>query len=74
MQIKFILRNTMAKIYNMRTMCIKDRQYEYKQLKKNTDYCRQNATKGCHGQTAESQAGTSKGKLSNAKLLATSLT
>ena len=41
---------------------------------KNADYCRQNATKGCHGQTAESQAGTSKGKLSNAKLLATSLT
>ena len=41
---------------------------------KNTDYCRQNATKGCHGQTAEHQAGTSKGKLTNTKLLTPSLT
>ena len=41
---------------------------------KNTDYCRQNATKGCYGQTAESQAGTSKGKLTNTKLLAPTLT
>ena len=32
------------------------------------------ATKGCHGQTAESQADTSKGKLTNTKLLAPSLT
>ena len=62
MQIKFSLRNTMAKIYNMRTMCIKDWQYEYKWLNKNTDYCRQNATKVCHGQTAENQAGRSKDK------------
>ena len=30
--------------------------------------------KGCHGQIAESQAGTSKGKLINIKLLAPSLT
>ena len=30
--------------------------------------------KGCHGQTAERQAGTSKGKLTNTKLLAPSLT
>ena len=41
---------------------------------KNTDYCRENATKGCHGQTAESQAGTTKGKFTNAKLLAPCLT
>ena len=41
---------------------------------KNTEYCRQNATKWCNGQTAESQAGTSKGKLTNTKLLAPSLT
>ena len=33
----------------------------------------QNATKGCHGQTAESQAGTRKGKLTSTKLLAPSL-
>ena len=32
------------------------------------------ATKGCHGQTAENQADTSKGKLTNTKLLAPSLT
>ena len=31
-------------------------------------------TKGCHGKTAESQADTSKGKLTNTKLLAPSLT
>ena len=30
--------------------------------------------KACHGQTVESQAGTSKRKLTNAKLLAPSLT
>ena len=30
--------------------------------------------KGCHGQTAESQAGTSKRKLANTKLLAPNLT
>ena len=41
---------------------------------KNTDYCRQNAIKGCHGQTAESQAGTNKGKPTNTKFLALSLT
>ena len=41
---------------------------------KNTDYCSKNATKGCHGKTAESQAGTSKGKLTNVKLMAPSLT
>ena len=41
---------------------------------KKTDYCRQSATKGCHRQTAETQAGTSKGKLTNMKLLAPSLT
>ena len=29
---------------------------------KNIDYCRQNATQGCHGQTAENQADRSKGK------------
>ena len=32
---------------------------------KNTDCYRKNVTKGCHGQTAESQAGKSKGKLTN---------
>ena len=41
---------------------------------KNTNYCRQNAIKGCHRQTAEIQAGTSKDKLTNTKLLAPSLT
>ena len=41
---------------------------------KNTDYYKQNAAKGCHGQTAESQASTSKGKPTNTKLLASSLT
>ena len=41
---------------------------------KNTDCCRKNATKECHGKTAESEAGTSKGKLTNIKLLAPSLT
>ena len=35
---------------------------------KNTDYSRQDTTKGCHGQTAESQADTSKCKLTNTKL------
>ena len=30
--------------------------------------------KGCHGQTAESQVGTIKGKLTNTTLLAPSLT
>ena len=41
---------------------------------KNTDCCRKNATKECHGKAAESEAGTSKGKLTNIKLLAPSLT
>ena len=41
---------------------------------KNTDYCRENAIKECHGQTAESQAGTNKGKPTNTKFLALSLT
>ena len=41
---------------------------------KNAGYCRQNATEGCDGQTAESQAGTSKSKLTNTKFLAPSLT
>ena len=40
---------------------------------KNRDYCTQNATKGCDGQTAESQAGTSKSKFTNTKLLNPSL-
>ena len=53
--------------------------YVYKRLTvqvtkvKNEDYYRQNAIKGCHGQTPESQAGTSQGKLTNTKLLAPSL-
>ena len=57
-------------------MCIKNWQYEYKwkKKKKDTDYCRQNVTKECHGQTAESQAGTTKGKFTNTKLLAPNLT
>ena len=45
-----------------------------KKKKKDTDYCRQNVTKECHGQTAESQAGTTKGKFTNTKLLAPNLT
>ena len=49
-------------------------QDEYKWLRKKIDYCRQNGTKGCHGQTAESQEGTSKGKFTNTKLLSPSLT
>ena len=41
---------------------------------KNTDYYKQNAAKECHGQKVESQASTSKGKATNTKLLASSLT
>ena len=41
---------------------------------KNTDYYKQNAIKKCNEQTAEYQAGTSKGKLTNTKLLAPRLT
>ena len=65
----------MAKIYNVWTMCTKGLTIWMQVAKeKSRDYCRHNATKGCHGQTAESQAGTSKGKLTNTKLLAPSLT
>ena len=56
-------------------MCTKDYQILNKSDKvKNRDYCTQNATKGCDGQTAESQAGTSKSKFTNTKLLDPSLT
>ena len=40
--------------------------------KNNNNNCRQNATKGCHRQTAEREASTSKGKCTNTKLLAPS--